>query len=70
MINKLCYFLFQGINGFEVQKQNCGWLLVTHKPCEKDDVVSFGNKLLNSGTLNTYDKNRKFKVIYMQNYNG
>lgn len=28
-----------GINGFEVQKQNCCWLLVTHKPCVKDDVM-------------------------------
>ncbi|XP_021564226.1 tRNA wybutosine-synthesizing protein 3 homolog [Carlito syrichta] len=28
-----------GINGFEVQKQNCCWLLVTHKPCVKDDVT-------------------------------
>ncbi|XP_038397581.1 tRNA wybutosine-synthesizing protein 3 homolog [Canis lupus familiaris] len=29
-----------GINGFEVQKQNCCWLLVTHKPCVKDDVIA------------------------------
>ncbi|XP_054393738.1 tRNA wybutosine-synthesizing protein 3 homolog isoform X4 [Pongo abelii] len=29
-----------GINGFEVQKQNCCWLLVTHKLCVKDDVHS------------------------------
>ncbi|XP_054945050.1 tRNA wybutosine-synthesizing protein 3 homolog [Physeter macrocephalus] len=28
-----------GINGSEVQKQNCCWLLVTHKPCVKDDVA-------------------------------
>ncbi|XP_032158053.1 tRNA wybutosine-synthesizing protein 3 homolog [Mustela erminea] len=28
-----------GINGFEVQKQNCCWLLVAHKPCVKDDVM-------------------------------
>ncbi|XP_062960722.1 tRNA wybutosine-synthesizing protein 3 homolog isoform X1 [Cynocephalus volans] len=27
------------INSFEVQKQNCCWLLVTHKPCVKDDVI-------------------------------
>ncbi|KAF4021664.1 hypothetical protein G4228_013715 [Cervus hanglu yarkandensis] len=27
------------INGSEVQKQNCSWLLVTHKACVKDDVV-------------------------------
>ncbi|XP_006934901.2 tRNA wybutosine-synthesizing protein 3 homolog isoform X2 [Felis catus] len=27
------------INGFKVQKQNCCWLLVTHKPCVKDDVI-------------------------------
>ncbi|KAM9109203.1 tRNA wybutosine-synthesizing protein 3 homolog isoform 2-T2 [Megaptera novaeangliae] len=31
--------LDQGINGSEVQKQNCCWLLVTHKPCVKDDVI-------------------------------
>uniref|UniRef100_H0X542 tRNA wybutosine-synthesizing protein 3 homolog n=2 Tax=Otolemur garnettii TaxID=30611 RepID=H0X542_OTOGA len=28
-----------GINGFEIQKKNCCWLLVTHKPCVKDDVI-------------------------------
>ncbi|KAM5256408.1 tRNA wybutosine-synthesizing protein 3 homolog [Ctenodactylus gundi] len=28
-----------GINSFEIQKQNCCWLLVTHKPCVKDDVM-------------------------------
>ncbi|XP_035580191.1 LOW QUALITY PROTEIN: tRNA wybutosine-synthesizing protein 3 homolog [Zalophus californianus] len=28
------------INGFEVQKQNRCWLLVTHKPCVKDDVMA------------------------------
>ncbi|XP_012872431.1 PREDICTED: tRNA wybutosine-synthesizing protein 3 homolog [Dipodomys ordii] len=28
-----------GVNGFEVQKQNCCWLLVSHKPCVKDDVM-------------------------------
>ncbi|XP_006146103.1 tRNA wybutosine-synthesizing protein 3 homolog isoform X1 [Tupaia chinensis] len=27
------------INGFAVQKQNRCWLLVTHKPCVKDDVI-------------------------------
>ncbi|KAM5322492.1 tRNA wybutosine-synthesizing protein 3 homolog isoform 1-T1 [Glossophaga mutica] len=27
------------INGSEVQKQNRCWLLVTHKPCIKDDVI-------------------------------
>ncbi|XP_036898213.1 tRNA wybutosine-synthesizing protein 3 homolog isoform X2 [Sturnira hondurensis] len=27
------------INGFEVQKRNCRWLLVTHKPCIKDDMI-------------------------------
>ncbi|TKC45190.1 tRNA wybutosine-synthesizing protein 3 homolog isoform X2 [Monodon monoceros] len=31
--------LDRGINGSEVQKQNCCWLLVTHKPCVKDDVI-------------------------------
>ncbi|KAM9597441.1 tRNA wybutosine-synthesizing protein 3 homolog [Trichechus inunguis] len=29
----------KGVNGFAVQKQNCCWLLVTHKPCIKDDVI-------------------------------
>ncbi|XP_060040350.1 tRNA wybutosine-synthesizing protein 3 homolog [Erinaceus europaeus] len=28
-----------GKNGFEVQKKSCCWLLVTHKPCVKDDVI-------------------------------
>ncbi|XP_047378762.1 tRNA wybutosine-synthesizing protein 3 homolog isoform X1 [Sciurus carolinensis] len=28
-----------GINGLGVQKQNCCWLLVTHIPCIKDDVM-------------------------------
>ncbi|KAK2508651.1 hypothetical protein MC885_008600, partial [Smutsia gigantea] len=28
-----------GMNGFEVQKQNCCWLLVTHKPCVKEDII-------------------------------
>ncbi|KAM4871913.1 tRNA wybutosine-synthesizing protein 3 homolog isoform 1-T1 [Thomomys bottae] len=28
-----------GVNGFEVQKQNCCWLLVTHKPCVKNEVM-------------------------------
>ncbi|KAI5243731.1 Trna Wybutosine-Synthesizing Protein 3-like [Manis pentadactyla] len=28
-----------GMNGFEVQKQNCCWLLVTHKSCVKEDVI-------------------------------
>ncbi|XP_055258483.1 tRNA wybutosine-synthesizing protein 3 homolog isoform X2 [Moschus berezovskii] len=27
------------INGSEVQKKNCCWLLVTHKACVKDDVI-------------------------------
>ncbi|XP_019812817.2 tRNA wybutosine-synthesizing protein 3 homolog [Bos indicus] len=27
------------VNGSEVQKQNCCWLLVTHKACVKDDVI-------------------------------
>ncbi|XP_058911604.1 tRNA wybutosine-synthesizing protein 3 homolog isoform X2 [Kogia breviceps] len=31
--------LDRDINGSEVQKQNCCWLLVTHKPCVKDDVI-------------------------------
>ncbi|XP_019499585.1 PREDICTED: tRNA wybutosine-synthesizing protein 3 homolog isoform X2 [Hipposideros armiger] len=28
------------INGFEVQKKDCCWLLVTHRPCIKDDMVA------------------------------
>ncbi|XP_055441449.1 tRNA wybutosine-synthesizing protein 3 homolog [Bubalus kerabau] len=28
------------VNGCEVQKQNCCWLLVTHKACVKDDVIA------------------------------
>ncbi|XP_051712317.1 tRNA wybutosine-synthesizing protein 3 homolog isoform X3 [Oryctolagus cuniculus] len=28
-----------GINGFEVQKKQCCWLLVTHKPCVKEDMI-------------------------------
>nr|XP_011741166.1 tRNA wybutosine-synthesizing protein 3 homolog isoform X1 [Macaca nemestrina] len=40
-----------GINGFEVQKQNCGWLLVTHKPCEKDDVIVALKKANGDATL-------------------
>ncbi|XP_059945954.1 tRNA wybutosine-synthesizing protein 3 homolog isoform X2 [Mesoplodon densirostris] len=31
--------LDRDINGSEVQKQNYCWLLVTHKPCVKDDVI-------------------------------
>uniref|UniRef100_A0A8C0CWA2 tRNA wybutosine-synthesizing protein 3 homolog n=1 Tax=Balaenoptera musculus TaxID=9771 RepID=A0A8C0CWA2_BALMU len=40
-----------GINGSEVQKQNCCWLLVTHKPCVKDDVhsVAIDSGFRNSG---------------------
>ncbi|XP_073859781.1 tRNA wybutosine-synthesizing protein 3 homolog isoform X9 [Macaca fascicularis] len=41
----------KGINGFEVQKQNCGWLLVTHKPCEKDDVIVALKKANGDATL-------------------
>ncbi|XP_059755355.1 tRNA wybutosine-synthesizing protein 3 homolog isoform X2 [Balaenoptera ricei] len=43
--------LDQGINGSEVQKQNCCWLLVTHKPCVKDDVhsVAIDSGFRNSG---------------------
>lgn len=29
-----------GTDSFEVQKQNCCWLLVSHKPCVKDEVVT------------------------------
>ncbi|XP_063114299.1 tRNA wybutosine-synthesizing protein 3 homolog isoform X2 [Cavia porcellus] len=29
-----------GISGFEIQKQNCCWLLVTHKPCVREDVLA------------------------------
>ncbi|PNI47831.1 TYW3 isoform 3 [Pan troglodytes] len=42
--------LDQGINGFEVQKQNCCWLLVTHKLCVKDDVHSMA---IDSGFRNS-----------------
>uniref|UniRef100_A0A9L0JV81 tRNA wybutosine-synthesizing protein 3 homolog n=1 Tax=Equus asinus TaxID=9793 RepID=A0A9L0JV81_EQUAS len=40
-----------GVDGFEVQKQNCCWLLVTHKPCVKDDVhsVAIDSGFRNSG---------------------
>ncbi|DAA31323.1 hypothetical protein E5288_WYG008006 [Bos mutus] len=31
--------LDRSVNGSEVQKQNCCWLLVTHKACVKDDVI-------------------------------
>uniref|UniRef100_A0A8C6F5X9 tRNA wybutosine-synthesizing protein 3 homolog n=1 Tax=Monodon monoceros TaxID=40151 RepID=A0A8C6F5X9_MONMO len=43
--------LDRGINGSEVQKQNCCWLLVTHKPCVKDDVhsVAIDSGFRNSG---------------------
>ncbi|XP_069498006.1 tRNA wybutosine-synthesizing protein 3 homolog isoform X1 [Ambystoma mexicanum] len=27
-------------NSFEVQKQNCSWLFVTHQKCKKDDVIA------------------------------
>ncbi|XP_068821947.1 tRNA wybutosine-synthesizing protein 3 homolog isoform X2 [Capricornis sumatraensis] len=39
------------INGSEVQKQNCCWLLVTHKACVKDDVhsVAMDSGFRNSG---------------------
>uniref|UniRef100_A0A8B9WED7 tRNA wybutosine-synthesizing protein 3 homolog n=1 Tax=Bos mutus grunniens TaxID=30521 RepID=A0A8B9WED7_BOSMU len=33
--------LDRSVNGSEVQKQNCCWLLVTHKACVKDDVIIF-----------------------------
>ncbi|XP_036206195.1 tRNA wybutosine-synthesizing protein 3 homolog isoform X2 [Myotis myotis] len=39
------------INGFEVQKQNCCWLLVTHKPCVKDDVIAALKKANGDATL-------------------
>ncbi|XP_003830631.1 tRNA wybutosine-synthesizing protein 3 homolog isoform X3 [Pan paniscus] len=42
--------LDQGINGFEVQKQNCCWLLVTHKLGVKDDVHSMA---IDSGFRNS-----------------
>ncbi|KAM9239369.1 tRNA wybutosine-synthesizing protein 3 homolog isoform 1-T1 [Leptosomus discolor] len=28
------------INGWEIQKQNCTWLMVTHETCTKDDVMT------------------------------
>lgn len=39
------------INGFEVQKQNCCWLLVTHKPCVKEDVMAALKKASGSAVL-------------------
>ncbi|XP_060248441.1 tRNA wybutosine-synthesizing protein 3 homolog isoform X2 [Meriones unguiculatus] len=38
-------------NGSGVQKQHCSWLLVTHKPCVKDDVhsVAVDSGFRNSG---------------------
>uniref|UniRef100_A0A5F9D6R6 tRNA wybutosine-synthesizing protein 3 homolog n=1 Tax=Oryctolagus cuniculus TaxID=9986 RepID=A0A5F9D6R6_RABIT len=40
-----------GINGFEVQKKQCCWLLVTHKPCVKEDMhaVAINSGFRNSG---------------------
>ncbi|XP_006888677.1 PREDICTED: tRNA wybutosine-synthesizing protein 3 homolog [Elephantulus edwardii] len=38
-------------NGFEVQKQNCCWLLVTHKPCKKDDVIAALKKSIGDAVL-------------------
>ncbi|XP_055222923.2 tRNA wybutosine-synthesizing protein 3 homolog isoform X2 [Gorilla gorilla gorilla] len=43
--------LDRGINGFEVQKQNCCWLLVTHKLCVKDDVIVALKKANGDATL-------------------
>ncbi|XP_034823575.1 tRNA wybutosine-synthesizing protein 3 homolog isoform X2 [Pan paniscus] len=43
--------LDQGINGFEVQKQNCCWLLVTHKLGVKDDVIVALKKANGDATL-------------------
>ncbi|XP_069498007.1 tRNA wybutosine-synthesizing protein 3 homolog isoform X2 [Ambystoma mexicanum] len=37
-------------NSFEVQKQNCSWLFVTHQKCKKDDVHSVA---INSGFRNS-----------------
>uniref|UniRef100_A0A8C3W392 tRNA wybutosine-synthesizing protein 3 homolog n=1 Tax=Catagonus wagneri TaxID=51154 RepID=A0A8C3W392_9CETA len=43
--------LEQDMDSFEVQKQNCCWLLVSHKPCVKDDVhsVAIDSGFRNSG---------------------
>nr|XP_005893524.1 PREDICTED: tRNA wybutosine-synthesizing protein 3 homolog isoform X2 [Bos mutus] len=43
--------LDRSVNGSEVQKQNCCWLLVTHKACVKDDVhsVAIDSGFRNSG---------------------
>uniref|UniRef100_A0A8D1D773 tRNA wybutosine-synthesizing protein 3 homolog n=1 Tax=Sus scrofa TaxID=9823 RepID=A0A8D1D773_PIG len=43
--------LEQGMDSLEVQKQNCCWLLVSHKPCVKDDVhsVAIDSGFRNSG---------------------
>uniref|UniRef100_A0A8C8RIE9 tRNA wybutosine-synthesizing protein 3 homolog n=1 Tax=Pelusios castaneus TaxID=367368 RepID=A0A8C8RIE9_9SAUR len=29
-----------GISGYEVQKQNCSWLMVSHQACTKEDVMT------------------------------
>ncbi|XP_075792387.1 tRNA wybutosine-synthesizing protein 3 homolog isoform X2 [Pelodiscus sinensis] len=40
-----------GFHGYEVQKQNCSWLLVTHQLCAKEDVhsVAIDSGFRNSG---------------------
>ncbi|KAH1166988.1 tRNA wybutosine-synthesizing protein 3 homolog [Mauremys mutica] len=30
----------RGFNGYEVQKKNCSWLMVTHQLCAKEDVMT------------------------------
>ncbi|XP_074859589.1 tRNA wybutosine-synthesizing protein 3 homolog [Carettochelys insculpta] len=30
----------RGFNGYEIQKQNCSWLMVTHQLCAKEDVIT------------------------------
>ncbi|XP_049628499.1 tRNA wybutosine-synthesizing protein 3 homolog [Suncus etruscus] len=40
-----------GANGFENQKQNCCWLLVTHKPCVKDNVIEALKKVSGDAIL-------------------
>ncbi|XP_032638034.1 tRNA wybutosine-synthesizing protein 3 homolog isoform X2 [Chelonoidis abingdonii] len=41
----------RGFNGYEVQKKNCSWLMVTHQLCAKEDVhsVAIDSGFRNSG---------------------
>lgn len=49
-------FLLDGnINDFEVQKQNCFWLLVTHQPSVKDDLIVALKKKANRADVLTFE---------------